>query len=165
MKKLYQKSGILKAGLCVISLIFACIAVSPCLANDFSPDNKKSVPEAFGMIDLPLMESLTGNHVEVKGFTQNLGADNSFVWLVIDREEENLSWPQKRIKNGNSRFSVRVNATGHVNVFILSLYAVGPSWNKKILTWLASDKSTGMILLPRNAKLHSVRLWNQRLDK
>ena len=162
--QLKQKRVLLKAGICVIGLIFACIAVSQCLANNLSPDNKDSVFEPAGRIDLPMMESLTGNHVEIKGFTQNLIADNRFVWLVIDQEEEGLSWPKSAVLKRNSSFSTTINATGHVNAFIVSLYAVDSRWNKKILNWLASDQSKGMALLPRNAKLHSIRLWNQKLD-
>jgi len=120
------------------------------------------LPSPAGRIILPVPESLTGNRIDISGYTENLTAENRFVWLAVDREEEGLSWPLYKPIPENGSFTVRINAAGHLNAVHISLYAVDQTTHDRITDWMNSDKSGGMTHLPNHSRLHRVRLWNQK---
>lgn len=161
---LNHKGVFTAANLSCALLVIACVTVSLCCADDLLPNIDDPEHQAVGRITLPLVRSLTGNRVDVNGYTKNLNSENIFVWLVVDNPEKRLCWPQNVKLPVNCRFSTTINITGHVNACILSLYTVDTKLNERILSWLSSAESKGLPLFPQDTRLHSIRLWNQKID-
>ena len=135
-----------------------------CRADNGGHLGSNASPEASGRIELPLIESLTGNFVEVSGYTENIDPETGFIWLVIEKKDRNVCWPGNRPLPPNCRFNAAIDATGHVNAFQLSLIMVDRERNREIIKWQASDRSKGLQISSRDVRLHSIQLWNQKLN-
>lgn len=155
--------GVFTFGRIFLMILFlGCLAVGLYLGMYSSSKKTPPIPSPDGMISSPFTESSTGNIVQIKGYTRNIISKNSFVWLVIEKPDEGLCWPQNKALPENCEFSVSINAKGHMNAYNLSLYSVDKVQNNVFLDWITKrDSSKGVSLQPHDIRLYSVRLWNQ----
>ena len=56
-------------------------------------------------------------------------------------------------KAENSGFAVTIHEGGKSELFRVSLYAVGPSYHKKILQWIKDSKINGLRIFPDDYRL------------
>lgn len=88
----------------------------------FSAHSYISAP--LGKITSPKEGTPTSGVIGIQGFTKNIPSERKYIWLAVDVDRLDLSWPKRQIPKANGAFTIKIVEAGQPGKFTVSLYAV-----------------------------------------
>lgn len=151
-KKKSQRRFLVWAGSACAAILIASIAFALYLNN--TPEPPADAPQ--GKITNPPPGSKTARQFNLTGYTKNIPAERSHIWITVNVKDLGLCWPKRPHIKANSGFTVTVHEEGPKKEFTVCMYAVGQGYHETFMRWVKDQKLSGIPIIPERYKLDEV---------